>query len=94
MKIKNHKKITNLSFNFKKYYFFRKYNYMSKIFPKIYFNFEKKNAFIPLSPGFYYYVFPKQMNSNMYYITTSFIPCNTYSYSYVITVTIYQTYPS
>ena len=36
MKIKNHKKITNLSFKFKKYYFFRKYNYISMIFPKIY----------------------------------------------------------
>ena len=36
-KIKNHKKITNLSFKFlKKKLFFKKYNYMSKIFPKIY----------------------------------------------------------
>ena len=66
---------------------------MSKIFSKIYFNFEKKITFIPLSSGFYYYVFPKQMNSNKYYITTYFIPCNTYSYSYVITVTVYQIYP-
>ena len=37
-KIKNHKKITNLSFKFfLKKLFFKKYNYMSKIFPKIYF---------------------------------------------------------
>ena len=42
MKIKNHKKKPISLSNFKKYYFFRKYNYMSKIFPKIYFNFEKK----------------------------------------------------
>ena len=35
----------------------------------------------------------KKMNSNKYYITTSFIPCNTHSYSYVITVIVYQTYP-
>ena len=42
MKIKNHKKITNLSFKVKKYIFFRKYNYMSKIFPKIYFKFDLK----------------------------------------------------
>ena len=39
MKIKDHKKITNLSFKFKKILFFRKYNYMSKIFPKIYLKF-------------------------------------------------------
>ena len=35
----------------------------------------------------------KQVNGNKYYIATSCIPCNTYSYSYVITITIYQTYP-
>jgi len=35
MKIKNHKKKTNLSFKLKKILFFRKYNYMSKIVPKI-----------------------------------------------------------
>ena len=34
----------------------------------------------------------KQVNSNKYYITTSCIPCNTYSYSYVITITAYQMY--
>ena len=33
-------KITNLSFKLKKMLFFRKYNYMSKIFPKIYFKFD------------------------------------------------------
>ena len=51
---------------------------MSKIFPKIYLNFEKENAFIPLYSGFYNYVISKQMNSNKYYITISFIPYNTY----------------
>ena len=35
-------KITNLSFKFKKYYFFRKYNFMNKIFPKIYLKFDLK----------------------------------------------------
>ena len=44
MKIKNHKKITNLSFKFKKKknLFFRKYNYMSKISPKIYLKLDLK----------------------------------------------------
>ena len=42
MKIKNHKKITNLSLKFKKILFFRIYNYISKIFPKIYLNFDLK----------------------------------------------------
>ena len=50
MKIKNHKLITILSFKFffkkKKniyiYIYIRKYIYMSKTFPKIYINFEKK----------------------------------------------------
>ena len=40
MIIKNNNKITNPSFKFKKKkLFFRKYNYMNKIFPKIYFKF-------------------------------------------------------
>ena len=85
MKIKNHKLITILSFKFKKkkkiyiYIYIRKYSYMSKTFPKIYLNFEKKkNAFIPLYSGFNNYVISKQMNCNKYYITTSFIPYNTY----------------
>ena len=34
------------------------------------------------------------MNSNKYYITTFYIPCNICSYSYVIAVTVYQTYPN
>ena len=38
------------------------------------------------------YVITKQMNSNKHYITASCIPCNNYSYSYVITVTVYQMY--
>ena len=42
MKIKNHKKITNLSFKFKKILIFKKYNYMSTIFPKIYLKFDLK----------------------------------------------------
>ena len=43
MKIKNHKKLTNLSFKiFLKKLFFRIYNYMSKIFPKIYLSFDLK----------------------------------------------------
>ena len=33
------------------------------------------------------------MNSNKYYITTFYIPCNICSYSHVITVRVYQTYP-
>ena len=36
---KNHKKIVHLSLKFKKNYFFKKYNFMSKIFLKIYFSF-------------------------------------------------------
>ena len=35
-------KITNLSFKLKKMLFFRKYNYMSKIFTKIYLKFDLK----------------------------------------------------
>ena len=35
MKIKNHPKITYLSLKYKKKYFFKKYNCISKIFPKI-----------------------------------------------------------
>ena len=33
------------------------------------------------------------MNNNKYYITVSFIPSNTYTYSYVI-ITVCQTYPN
>ena len=40
MKIKNIQKITNISLKFKKILFFRKYNFMSKIFPKIYLKFD------------------------------------------------------
>ena len=64
---------------------------MSKIFPKIYLKFNLK--------CFYSIVFRilllccHQTNSNKYYITTSCIPCNTYSYSNAITVTVYQTCP-
>ena len=50
---------------------------MRKIFPKIYLKL--------------YSNVTKQMNSNKYYITASRIPCNIYSYSYVITITVYQT---
>ena len=34
------------------------------------------------------------MNNNKYYITVSFISCNTYTYSYVITIIVYQMYPN
>ena len=52
----------------------------NKFFLRTFFkgNFEKENAFIPLYSGFYNYVISKQMNSNKYYITISFIPYNTY----------------
>ena len=40
---------------------------------------------------FYYCVVTKQINRNINYITASCIPYNTYSYSYIIVVTIYQT---
>ena len=51
-------------------------------------------AFISLSLKFYYCVITKQMNNNKYYITVSFISCNTYTYSYVITIIVYQMYPN
>ena len=65
---------------------------MSKIFPKIYLKFDLK-CFHPLSLRFYYCVVTKQMNCNKYYIIAFCIPYNIYSYSYVITVTVYQTHP-
>ena len=62
---------------------------MSKIFPKIYLKFDLKcfNSII------FKDVVTKQMNSDMHYITTFYIPCNIHSYSDVITTTIYQTCP-
>ena len=60
---------------------------MSYIFPKIYLKFD----FNLLSSGFYYYVVTKQMKSNKYYFTTYCIPYNTYSYFYVIIITVCQT---
>ena len=68
---------------------------MSTIFPKIYLKFDLKcfHSIVLLFSGLYYGVVTKQMNSNKHYITTFCIPCNIYSYSYVITVTIYQTCP-
>ena len=83
------KKLISLS-NLKKYYLLENIIIWVKYFLK-YILILKKNIFIPLSLRFYYYVVTKQMNSNKYYIITSFISCNTYSYSYVITVTVYQT---
>ena len=65
---------------------------MIKIFPKIYIRFDLK-YFHSIVFRVLFCVVTKQMNSNKYYITTSCIHCNTYSYSYVTTVTIYQTYP-
>ena len=47
-----------------------------------------------MSPGFYYCVVTKQINSNKHYITISCILCNIYSYSYVITITAYQMCPN
>ena len=72
MKIKNHKKITNLSFKFKIYIyilFFNKNNYMSKIFPKIYLKFDLK-CFHFIVFRFYYCAIIKKINSNKNYITT------------------------
>ena len=65
---------------------------MSKIFLKIYLKFVLK-CFNSIVVGFYCCVVMKQMNSNKHYITASCIPCNTYFYSYVIIVIIYQVYP-
>ena len=65
---------------------------MSKIFSKIYLKFDLK-FFHSIVFRVYYCVVIKQMNSNKYYIIASCITCNTYFYSYVITVTIYQTCP-
>ena len=69
---------------------------MSKIFPKIYVKFDLKyfHSIIPLSSEFYYCVITKQMNSNKHYITIFCIPYNIYSYSYIITVIVYQTCPN
>ena len=53
---------------------------MRKIFPKIYLKL--------------YSNVTKQVNNNKYYITTSLIPCNTYLYSYVITITVYLVCPN
>ena len=60
MKIKNHKKYQIISLsNFLKILFFRKYNYTSKIFPKIFFKFYSnviktiwfKGSILVLSPN-------------------------------------------
>ena len=63
--------------------------------PKIYLKFDLK-CFHSIVFRFYYCVIIKQMNSNKNYITTFCISCNTYSYSYscVITITIYQMCPN
>ena len=63
---------------------------MSNIFPKIYLKFDLKYFH---SIVFKVLFVTKQMNSNKYYSTISYNHCNTYSYSYVITVTVYQTCP-
>ena len=67
---------------------------MSKIFPKIYLKFDLK-CFHSIVFKFCYCVIIKQMNSNKNYITTSCIPCNTYSYfySYIIIIIVYQMCP-
>ena len=63
---------------------------MSKIFSKIYLKFDLKCFHSIIFRD----VVTKQMNSNKYYITTFCIPCNIYSHSHVITVTVYQMCPS
>ena len=66
---------------------------MSKIFPKIYLKFDLK-CFHSIVFTVLYCVVTKQVNNNnYYYITTFCISCNTYSYSYVITVTFCQMCP-
>ena len=60
---------------------------MSKIFPKIYLKFDLKCFH---SIVFKVLFVTKQMNSNKYYSIISCIHCNTYSYSYVITVIVYH----
>ena len=64
---------------------------MSKIFFKIYLKFNLKCFHSIVFFEFYYCVVTKQMNNNKYYITSFFIPYNTYFYSYVIIITVYQT---
>ena len=65
---------------------------MSKIFPKIYLNFDIKcfhSIVFTLQGIIINCVITKQINSNKYYITTSCVLCNTYFYFYVITVIVY-----
>ena len=71
MKIKNHKKITNLSFKFKKkYYFLENIIIWVRYFLKYILNFIIMLRFrqfdlnIPLSSMFYSSIVAKQMNSN------------------------------
>ena len=61
--------------------------------PKIYLKFDLK-CFHSIVFKFYYYVIIKQMNSNKNYITIFCIPCNTYFYSIVITIAVYQMCPN
>ena len=64
---------------------------MSKIFPKIYLKFDLKYFLKYFHSIFFKVLFvTKQMNSNKYYSTISYNHCNTYSYSYVITVIVYH----
>ena len=62
---------------------------MSKIFPQVYLKFDLKYFY---SIIFRVLLLSKQMNSNNLYITTSCIPYNIYSYSYIITVIVYPFY--
>ena len=66
---------------------------MSKIFRKIYLKFDFKILSFHCLQGYIIVLslVIKQMNSNKYYITIFCIPYN--SYSYIITVTVYQTCP-
>ena len=61
---------------------------MSKIFLKINVKFDLKCSQYIVYKDLYCVV-TKLMNSNEYYITTSCIPYNTYSYSYVIIIIVY-----
>ena len=65
---------------------------MSKIFLKIYLKFDLK-CFHSIVYRVLLLCCHRTNDSNKHYITSFCIPYNIYSYSYVITATIYQTCP-
>ena len=79
---KKYQKITNLTLKYKEYYFLGKYNFMSKIFPKIYLK-------------FYYnitsHLTTKLMKMYSYFITIHFISNNKNYNSYYNPPSMYQT---